>query len=334
MNLNSCNLQLLSIASRLPVLGFYQSLLVRFNSYLRAHDAPVEALIVNRKIPFARHIHSRMLSELNGLVKGNYLKQVTTGIADESISSRSFLKVTDKGWRLAGGDEQYRINYLPSSSRVVSTPHDLLVSAVLLTFHFERHFQLSRPVKWRRTASAVDCPLPDGVIESPFGEMWAVEIERHVNRKHLEGHIIYHGKGSRVLLIFEKLTRPILKFTLDLFRKYQLKNWYFTSCKAFFADGGKGPWINLQDRGFIIGENGEMMSEETCLTLAKNYSTSPLPLLPALPLVEVSPDPCLSTLPGTSGIAVPLTCGGVLLPAAPLPGAAGPGISFDGSPAL
>ena len=143
-----------------------------------------------------------------------------------NIGVRSILKVTDKAVRPFSDEFVGRIHY--NTSAVTCTPHDLLVSAALLTFHFERGFQLSRPVKWRRTASDADCPLPDGVIESPFGEMWAIEVERHVNRKHLEGHIIYDGTASKVLLLFEKLTRPVRDYTIDLFRKYQLKNWYFT----------------------------------------------------------------------------------------------------------
>ena len=150
---------------------------------------------------------------------------------------------------------QARINYNP---RPASAYHDLLVSAVLLTFLYERGFQLSRPMRWKKTSFDENSPLPDGVIESPCGEIWAIEIERNVSYHHLEGHIIYHGRNSKVIVIFEKLTRPVHDMTLYLMRKYDLKDWFFSSCKCFFSDGGGGPYFDLNGRAHTISNRGEM----------------------------------------------------------------------------
>ncbi len=266
MDLNPTQIKLLTLASRLPAFGFYQGMLMAYHEYFRSRNGLFLNLIQNERPDIPMHKRGRFLTQIKKLIASNYLQAVRTKSHDLSAGERpgvnSIFKITDKAWRSFSKDEaQRRIHY--NTRNVTCVPHDILVASVLLTFCFERGYYLMRPSSWRANAPDSRCPLPDGVIASKFGTISAVEVERSCSARHLEWHMIYHGRESNVFMIFEQLSRSTADVALALLKKFELKNWYFTSCKQFFASAGQGPYINWRGIAHYINPEGEVVDKQT-----------------------------------------------------------------------
>jgi len=59
------------------------------------------------------------------------------------------------------------------------------------------------------------------------------------------------------------LSRSTADVALALLKRFELKNWYFTSCKQFFASAGQGPYINWRGIAHYINPEGEVVDKQT-----------------------------------------------------------------------